>query len=207
MSNISNFKNNFRGGVRPNQFYVRFYAVPSVVGVGQTWLDTAMSCKAAQIPSSVVGNVDVPFLGRQLKVPGDRTFEDWTVTMFSDSTWAVRSSFERWMSHIQGHTNPYASSDEVPYGSAYVHQMGREGNVICTYVMEDVYPTNVAAIELDWGTNDSVEEFQVTFAVNNWRQDHLAEPQPNGSSGVGIDIGVRATIPGTNITLGGRGIF
>ena len=66
MSNISNFKNNFLGGVRPNQFYVRFYAVPEAAGLGQPWLDTAMSCKAAQIPSSVVGNVDVPFLGRQL---------------------------------------------------------------------------------------------------------------------------------------------
>ena len=32
MSSISQFKDTFRGGVRPNQFYVRFYNLPESIG-------------------------------------------------------------------------------------------------------------------------------------------------------------------------------
>ena len=190
MSNISKFKDTFQGGVRPNQFAVEFFRVP-VIGAGG--LDTSLTAKASSIPASVIGNVDVPYRGRQLKVPGDRTFEDWTVTCFADGNWNMRTTFESWMQAIQGHRNIQGSvrnANDV-YGAAYVRQLDRQGRVLVTYVMEDVYPTNVAAIDLDWGTNDAVEEFQVTFAVNNWFQSNLVSPSLDGSNleiGVGISI-------------------
>ena len=76
--NIHDFKQKFRGGVRPNLFRCN---ITHNVGLGEI----EFLCKGAQIPASTLGNIDVPFRGRQLKVPGDRTYADWTVTLFNDT--------------------------------------------------------------------------------------------------------------------------
>lgn len=201
MSNISNFKNQFQGGVRANQFKV--LVVGPAGGQNLEFLG-----KAASIPASVIGNIDVPYLGRQLKVPGDRTFEDWTITVFNDPTWGTRAFFEQWMQRIQGHSNPVRSTNGAAgvYGTGLVQQLDRNGETLATYTMEDVYPTNLAAIDLDWSTNDAVEEFQVTFAVNNWSASNSPEPSSSGS-GVDIDFNVRTQIGGVNVSVGTGGIF
>ena len=81
MSTISDFKNNFRGGVRPNLYKV----VVNAPIIGQ--LDLQFLGKATQIPSSNISNIDVAYHGRLLKVPGDRNFEDWNVTVLSEPDW------------------------------------------------------------------------------------------------------------------------
>lgn len=197
MASISNFKNNFQGGVRPNQFKVQINGGP----FGGTNLE--FLGKATSIPASVIGNIDVPYRGRQLKVPGDRTFEDWSVTILNDPNWQNRSYFERWMSGIQGHANPVrgVSATNV-YGQARVQQLDRSGKSIAWYQVEDIYPINLAAIDLDMATNDTAEEFVVTFAVNNWRSAGANGVSVSGS-GLDIDFNVNATIGGVNINLGG----
>ena len=195
MSNISNFAKNFQGGVRPNQFEVTVQSSP--VGA----IDFKFLGKGAQIPASVIGNIDVPYLGRQLKVPGDRTFEDWTITVFNDPNWAGRSQVERWMQKLQGHRNPVRTTAAGNvYGQAIVRQKGRDGNNLATYVMEDIYPINLAAIDLDYGTNDTVEEYQITFAINNWYNTTAREPNASGS---GVDIDFNVSLGGINIGSNG----
>ncbi len=202
MSNISNFKTNFNGGVRPNQFKVSLDSGPAG-GANLEFL-----CKASSIPASVVGNIDVPYLGRQLKVPGDRTFEDWTLTVFNTESWDARSYFERWMNSIQEHANPTRSRNITPvgvYGQGKVEQLSRTGGTIATYFMEDIYPTNVAAIDLAFDTNDAVEEFQVTFAINNWYNQLDPERRGNGNN-ASVQIGVRGNIGGVGFSINSRNI-
>ena len=201
MSNIANFKSQFQGGVRPNQFRVFMSKGPNGIGTK----NFEFLGKAASIPASTIGNVDVPYRGRQLKVPGDRTFEDWTLTVFNDGEWSARSYFEKWMQVLQGHRQPVrsVSATEV-YGNGVVQQLSRTGNAIATYVMEDIYPTNVAAIDLGFDTNDAVEEFQVTFAVNNWYS--TSNPEPSGQgSGLDIDFQVSGNIGGARVSVGTNG--
>ena len=57
--------------------------------------------KAANIPASTVGVIEVPYRGRTLKIAGDRTFEPWTVTVLNDKGFALRSKFEEWSTKIQ----------------------------------------------------------------------------------------------------------
>ena len=199
MSNISQFKTQFQGGVRPNQFRVQITKSP--VGTG----NFEFLGKAASIPASTIGNVDVPYRGRQLKVPGDRTFEDWTLTAFNDGEWSARSYFEKWSQVLQGHRNPVRSVRATDvYGIATVQQLSRSGGVIATYVMEDIYPTNVAAIDLGFDTNDSVEEFQITFAVNNWYSTSSPEPTGDGN-GLDVSFNVSGNIGGARVSLGSNG--
>tara|TARA_B110000495_G_C22768254_1_gene449669 strand:+ start:113 stop:733 length:621 start_codon:yes stop_codon:yes gene_type:complete len=202
MSNISQFKSQFRGGVRPNQF--RVFMVKGPNGIGTK--DFSFLGKAASIPASTMGNVDVPFRGRELKVPGDRIFEDWNLTVFNDGEWSARAYFEKWSQALQGHSNPVRSVGATDvYGTARVQQLGRSGGVIATYTMEDIYPTSVAGIELGFDTNNSVEEFQVTFAVNNWYSSASPEPSTSGS-GLDIDFNVRGNIGGVGVSIGTGGL-
>jgi hypothetical protein len=166
MATISDFSSKFRGGVRPNLFACNI-TVPGAVG--QLSREFSFHCKGTSMPVSTVPSVDVPFLGRQLKIPGDRSYGDWTVTVFNDIDMAMRHTFEGWMAKLQNHgaNIQHSNAHNDIYGQGTVTQLRRDGTAISTYALE-IIPTEVAAIELDWGTNDSVEEYGVTFAVNYW---------------------------------------
>jgi len=166
MATISDFSSKFRGGVRPNLFACNI-TVPGAVG--QLSREFTFHCKGTSMPESSVPAIDVAFLGRQLKVPGDRTFADWTVNVFNDVDMSMRHTFEGWMAKIQNHgaNVQHSTAHADIYGQGTVTQLRRDGSAISTYALE-ILPTSVAAIELDWSTNDAVEEYAVTFAVNYW---------------------------------------
>ena len=162
-NSIHDFSSKFRGGVRANLFNCRV-TPPNRAGVEEMF---QFHCKGTSMPASTIGNIDVPYKGRQLKVPGDRTFADWTVTVFNDSDMYIRGVFEEWMAKMQDHWANKADNMN-PYGKATVTQLRRDGSDIRTYNITSLYPTEVAAIDVAWDSNDAVEEYSVTFAVNHW---------------------------------------
>ena len=162
MSTISNFSSKFRGGVRPNLFNCSI-TPPTGVMLSN---DFSFHCKGTSMPASSVPAIDVNYLGRQLKVPGDRTYADWTVTVYNDVDMSIRHAFEVWMHKIQNHGENVQELDD-PYGTGTVTQMGRDGKSISSYFIQ-VLPTEVSAIDVAWESNDAVEEYTVNFAVNYW---------------------------------------
>ena len=160
---IHNFQSQFQGGVRPNLFTC------TVTPPGATRISGfEFHCKGTSMPGSTIGNIDVPYMGRQLKVPGDRTFADWTVTVFNDKGMYIRGVFEEWMAKLQDHWENKQDMGMSPYGKASVTQLRRDGGSERTYNITSLYPTEVAAIDVAWDSNDAVEEYAVTFAVNHW---------------------------------------
>ena len=157
---VDDFKSKLRGGgARPNLFKatVNF---PAYAG-GDVEL-TSFLCKAAQLPASVMAQIDVPFRGRQLKVAGDRTFEPWTVTVLNDTDFTVRNSMEQWMNGINAHAANTGLTNPVDYqADLIVEQLDKSGDTVKTYNFRGCFPTNVSAIELSYDTNDAIEEFTV----------------------------------------------
>ena len=180
---ISHFSTQFKGGVRANLFDVSI----TCAGAGFTTPKLEYHCKGASIPAQTIGNIPVPYQGRQFMVPGDRTYADWTATVFGDEGWEIRSQFEHWMHQIQNHDiNLQSLSSATLYGEAVVTQYNRKGAVESSYSM-NLYPTECAAIDLAWDSNDAVEEYAVTFAVNHWH----AGP---GRVSAGTDSGIKGGI-------------
>ena len=191
MATISDFKNNFQGGVRPNLFQI----IINAPIFGQMNLE--FLGKATSIPASTVNKFEVDYRGRKLAVPGDRIFADWAVTILNDPDWVNRTKIEQWMNAITEHSQNISSLTAVhQYGQASVTQLGRDGSVLRSYRIQDCFPTECAAIELGMGSNDTVEEFVVTFAVNNFTID--GNNVDNGASGSSVDISL-----GGQINLGG----
>ena len=168
MANVDNFKSKLiGGGARANLFKVIINNPP--VGAG---LDTELlsfTCKGAQLPASVVAQIDVPFRGRQLKVAGDRTFENWTITAYNEDAQDVRSAFESWMNTINEHVNNVGAKNPALYqADLIVQQLDRTNNVTKEYAIRGAFPVNVSAIDLSYDANDAIEEFTIEFAYQYW---------------------------------------
>jgi hypothetical protein len=165
MANINDFKAKLAGGgARPNQFKVTM-PFPGYAQVGGEIEDLAFLCRATVIPSMTVGNINVPFRGRQIKIAGDRTFEDWNVTVINDTDFKLRNAFERWQNGINNMTDNEGLTNPVDYQvDAFVDHLDRNGSTIKSYTLRGLYPVSVGSIELNYETNDVLEEFQTTFA-------------------------------------------
>ena len=98
---LSQFKSTLAGGgARPNLFEVSIPSFAAAVDDTDWTTDYQNTfkflCKAAQLPASTVAPINVPFRGRILKVAGDRTFAEWTVTIINDEDFVLRTAFEKW---------------------------------------------------------------------------------------------------------------
>jgi hypothetical protein len=196
---LSNFKSRLAGGgARPNLFEVTLPSFPAAAedfwGEGENESNTKMAflCKAAQLPASTVAEIPVAFRGRQLKVAGERTFDPWTVTIINDEDFGLRTSFEAWMNKLSKLNDATGVTNPTSYmTNAYVKQLGRgkqkfaeensggESAILRTYKFYDIWPTNVSAIQLSYDTEGTIEEFDVTFAVQYFT---IGESEESGSS-------------------------
>jgi hypothetical protein len=154
------------GGARPNLFK----ATVTYPGYAQGDVElTSFMCKGAQLPASVIGQLDVPFRGRQLKIAGDRTFENWTITILNDTGMEIRNAMERWMNGINEHANNTGLSNPTDYqADMTIEQLDKSGAVTKSYTIRGAYPVNVAAIDLSYDSNDAIEEFTVELAYQYW---------------------------------------
>lgn len=125
--------------------------------------------KAAQLPSSVISPIMVPFRGRQLQIAGDRTFEPWTVTIINDTNFSVRDSFEQWMNGINQHNNNTGLTNPNDYMSdMIIDQLDKDGTSVKSYNIRGCFPTNLGAIEVSYDTENTIEEFTVELQVQYW---------------------------------------
>lgn len=156
-------------GARPNLFEVTMN-FPSFAGNPSERF--TFMCKSSQLPGATIGSVPVSYFGRELKFAGNRTFTDWTVTIINDEDFQIRRAFEKWMGGINSHITNIRRTDALNPNNytrdALVKQFGKTGTTIKTYKYIGVFPTDVSAIDLDWGSNDSIEEFSVTFSYQWW---------------------------------------
>ena len=195
MSNISDFKSQLTGGgARPNLFKCKVTFPRELSTDTLTKLGSFM-IKGAQLPASIVAPVEVPYLGRKLKVAGDRTFEPWTITVINDEGMEIRNAFETWMDLIndnKSNTSFYSVGGNKALNymqSVEVEQLGRNGaghgtssglgDAIKSYKLIDAFPTNISAIDLNYETNDTIEEFTVEFNYQYWVSNTTAAQAPS----------------------------
>ena len=71
---------------------------------------------------------------------------------------------ERWQNGINNMSDNEGLSNPVDYQvDAFVDQLDRNGNTLKSYTLRGAYPVDIAAIDLNFATNDEVETFGVTF--------------------------------------------
>ncbi len=171
MPNINDFKSRLAGGgARANQFRV---ILPPPLGNVTAAVNTeqfSFMCKAASLPGQALTEIGVPFRGRTLYIAGEREFEVWTTTVFNDTDFAIRREIERWMNGINDTVNNTGATNPADYRvDMIIQQLDRDDTVLHQYTLEGCFPQTLGAIELAYDTNDSIEEFEITWRYDTFR--------------------------------------
>ena len=167
---VLQFQQKIKGAVRPNLFQVNHH-FPSAGGLNVNKELATFLCKSAALPASTVGTVELPFRGRVIKVPGDRTFESWTATFYMDDAFELRGAYEKWVeltNTVDANTAAGNISDILK--DITVTQMDKFGGSatgfknIREYKLISAFPVSVSQVSIAYDNNDSYEEFDVEFA-------------------------------------------
>jgi hypothetical protein len=189
---IDTFRQKLNGGSKANLFKIEI-KVNEIGGIDGVDLNNlTILCKSGAIPAFTLGIIEVPFRGRRIKIPGDRTYADWTATFVNDDSQNIRKSFDNWMNNIINVDGENSLRDST---SSYrctivVNQLRPDGTIARTYELYDAFPTDVSAIDLSYDTTDAVQEFTVTF------QYHYLDV--GGTSATGTDA---STPPGGTASI------
>ena len=174
--NVDVFKSNFSGGSRPNRF-----AVTGTIPGPQGGDINHVVVRAASMPAVTIGIMRIPFRGRIVKIPGDRTYDEWTFTIYDTLEDApttgnvvnLRPLFMVWNNAFNVHSTnvPHAdfttySGKESLFAPLNVHQLDLSGAVKRTVTLHNCWPTIVGEIALNYDSSDTLAEYSVTVAYD-----------------------------------------
>lgn len=178
---ITDFKSKLTGGGARSNLFEVVISFPSAAPADTNVLDKSrFLIKAVALPDSIINPLTVAFRGRTLKLAGDRTFATWTITVINDTDFIIRSAFENWMNTINRVSDNTGITDSAEYtADAFVYQLDRDGSTLRAYHFYDLFPTNISAIQLDYGT-DGIQEFTVEMQVLWWEAIKGDSPKAGG---------------------------
>lgn len=180
ITTISSLKNAIGVGARSNLFKVE------IVDAGGTFsADNSEAfeflCRGAQLPSSTLGLIEVPFqAGRRYKLAGDRTFPEWTTTVYNDSEQKIRQALENLqiqygvVNYESGVSKTrYGVNDESEFSTVTVTQYDLAGNETYKYELVNCWPLDISTIDLSYDNTDTIEDFTVTWAYDYFSFEQL----------------------------------
>jgi hypothetical protein len=195
--NLDQFRNNLKGGgARASLFEMELRWPASVTNGPLAAQLSRFMVEVAHIPESVVAAFEVPYFGRKLQYMGERTFAPVSVTIINDENFALRRALEEWMDRMSGHTSATSQFSQGIQGDGgfttdlSVTQFGREGNRLRTYNFIGAFPTNLAAIELNWATTGEVEKYTCEFTYQWWEVEGQIPTRDNPTVSVDVGVGV-----------------
>ena len=170
MANIDDFKANLiGGGARANQFRVTITPPPGIA-IGLDVRRASFLVTASQLPASNLGEIAVPFRGRNIYVAGDRPApETWTTTFYNDTDFMIRNAMERWHNGINDFANNTGVVNSADFQTdLFVEQLDRDDTILKTYIFRNAFPSSIGQIDLTNEETTTIETFEV-----QWRYQHF----------------------------------
>lgn len=155
------------GGARATQFKVDIFLPTPLTSQNQSKF--SMAVQSASLPGFYVGQAAVAYYGRILKFAGDRTIEDWAVSIQNDATFPLRSIMEKWSNDINALVSNRLNPELFPTkykGTAEVTQFTMDRQIARAYRFYGIWPMQVSPIRVDWSAQNQIEMFDVMFSVD-----------------------------------------
>lgn len=189
---LNSFRAQITGdGARPNLFQMNLPFPIGLAGdLGLAQEKLSFFCHTSQLPGETIGSVPTFYYGREIKLPGNKTFQDLTLTIINDEDMVVRNTFERWMGKINSHSGnfrdpAFLQADGGYAVDGYITQFSKAGpppTPLRTYKFIGCWPMDLSPIDVSFSANDTLEEFTVTLAYQWWEV-----PQEAPSTGIGSE--------------------
>lgn len=163
--NVERFKAELtNGGARPNQFAVQLTFPNYVASRAAAVRKGPFLVTAAELPGQTLGVAPVFYRGRIVKLAGDRDFAPFNCTVLNDSGFTIRTALEQWMNGIDDLANKTGRLQPSEYQTdMFISQLDRNGAVLKQYKLLGAFPTDLGPVGLDFGTNDALSTFAVSF--------------------------------------------
>jgi hypothetical protein len=167
---ISDFKESIGKLARPNLF------VATIFGPGVSPIpEFSFRCERAEFPGKTLATVDDPGGGgTTLKLPYDATYNDIILSIICSTDMAERIYFENWMNLIV--RNAGNGGGLINYYDKYakdysliVDQVDEKNNVLISWVMNDIYPIGITAMNAVWDELNTYQRFEVTLTYRHYQ--------------------------------------
>lgn len=158
--NVDGIKRAFNGGdlARPNLFKVE------IPYLGQSF---EFQCRASALPPANVEKIEVSYQNRKYNIAGDRTFDDWNVTVYIDEAHEIRRALLAWQDRAVGLGKEVTGDVPEEYKrTGTITQLDRNGEPTTSVTVFGIFPTVVGEVSLDWDSNNEVETFETTFSID-----------------------------------------
>ena len=163
--NVERFKSELtNGGARPNQFAVQLTFPNYVTGRATAVTKSPFLVSVAELPGQTIGVAPVYYRGRLIKMAGDREFAPFQCTILNDSGFTIRSALEQWMNGMENLGNKTGALQPAQYQTdMFISQLDRNGAVLKQYKLIGAFPVELGPVGLDFGSNDQLSTFSVSF--------------------------------------------
>ena len=168
--NVERFKSALtNGGARPNQFAVQMSFPTYVSGAAIAVARAPFLVNIAELPGQTVNPAIVQYRGREVKFVGDRIYAPWTITVLNDAEMSIRTALEQWMGGMEDNANKTGRLQPSEYQRDMdVFQLDRNGNLLKSYKLVNAFPVDLSPVALDFGANDQISQFTVTFQYQHF---------------------------------------
>jgi hypothetical protein len=168
--NVERFKSALtNGGARPNQFAVQLSFPTYVTGATLAVARAPFLVSVAELPGQTVNPAIVQYRGREVKFVGDRVYAPWTITVLNDAEMSIRTAMEQWMGGMEDYAGKFGRLQPSEYQrDAQVFQLDRNGNALKSYNIINAFPVDLSPVALDFGANDQISSFTVTFQYQHF---------------------------------------
>jgi len=168
--NVERFKSALtNGGARPNQFAVQLSFPTYVASQSLAVARAPFLVSVAELPGQTVNPAIVQYRGREVKFVGDRVYAPWTITVLNDAEMSIRTAMEQWMNGMEDYANKFGRLQPSEYQrDMQVFQLDRNGNALKSYNIVNAFPVDLSPVALDFGANDQISSFTVTFQYQHF---------------------------------------
>lgn len=145
---------------RPNRFKVEIDGI-----------DTKLEflCRTANIPESTIGQIDIPYMGLNIPVAGDRPAgRTWEIEVFMDVNTVVRDQLETWQESIRPQEIVGGTETSSYIRTGIADLLDTNGNTLRSYRMLRIWPVTLGEISLSHDSTDTIAQYPVTFSITGW---------------------------------------
>ena len=148
---------------------------PAYAGTNADGYQASVLARSTNTPASTVGIIDLAWGGRQIPIPGDRTYEEFDITFIGVNDMNVYNAFQRWSENINGSGSNRGLTNLGDIFSDFTLQlMDTNDNITKTYVLHDGWPAVVGQMSMDAGEMDGYATFIVTIRYVNSSQPNVS---------------------------------
>lgn len=166
---IDSFRNQVTGIARSTLFQVD--VVMNKGAIGFNTYNFTFTCKAAEIPSSTFGKIEVPFMGRKVFFIGDRMYNDWNTTVIVDNDWTSYKNIYDWHQKMNDPRKNVATMGNAYdmnafKGEATITAFDQAGNPKLRVRLDGFFPYDMQALQMDWSNTDTTADLTVVWAYD-----------------------------------------